>query len=193
MAYLYRHIRQDINQPFYIGIGSNDDYRRANSKHGRNKIWNNIVKKSKYNVEIILDDLTWQEACEKEKEFIALYGRKNNSTGYLCNLTNGGEGTLGYIPSKETLLKRSISLSGPNNPHYGKKFSKEYREKLSKAKLGKHRDPLVMKHLHECLKKKVTNGNIIFNSLSEAALYYKVHQTTITRWINKGLKNLNYL
>ena len=47
MAYLYRHIRQDINQPFYIGIGSNDDYRRANSKHGRNKIWNNIVKKSK--------------------------------------------------------------------------------------------------------------------------------------------------
>ena len=193
MAYLYRHIRQDSNQPFYIGIGSNDDYGRANSKHGRNKIWNGVVKKSKYDVEIILDDLTWEEACEKEKEFIALYGRKDNSTGCLCNLTNGGEGTLGCIPSKETLLKRSISLSGSNNPLYGKKLSKEHKEKLSKAKLGKHRDPLVMKHLHECRKKKVTNGDIIFNSLGEAALYYKVHQTTVTRWISKGLKNLNYL
>ena len=31
MAYLYRHIRLDKNEPFYIGIGSNElnNYKRA--------------------------------------------------------------------------------------------------------------------------------------------------------------------
>ena len=40
MAYLYRHIREDKNEPFYIGIGSDSTYKRANQtkKERRNKI-----------------------------------------------------------------------------------------------------------------------------------------------------------
>ena len=30
MAYLYRHIRLDKNEPFYIGIGSDTNFKRAN-------------------------------------------------------------------------------------------------------------------------------------------------------------------
>jgi hypothetical protein len=190
MAYVYRHIRLDKNEPFYIGIGSNNDYNRANSKHGRNKLWKDIVKKSDYITEIIVDNLNWKDACNKEIEFILLYGRKDNNTGSLVNLTNGGEGTIGYIPSGETIEKRAKKMRGSLNHHYGKKFSVEYRKKLSDAKLGKVRNPLLMKKLHETIRKKITNGEIIFNSLGDAALYYKVHQTTITRWLNKNLKNL---
>lgn len=38
MAYLYRHIRLDKNEPFYIGIGSNKA--RCYTKKTRNKHWN---------------------------------------------------------------------------------------------------------------------------------------------------------
>ena len=96
MPYIYRHIRLDKNEPFYIGIGSDDEgkYKRAYGGD-RNNHWNNIVKNFPYDVEILLDDLSWEEACEKEKEFIQLYGRKDLGNGTLVNLTDGGEGTLG--------------------------------------------------------------------------------------------------
>ena len=55
MAYVYRHIRVDKNEPFYIGIGSGG-YRRANSTKGRNKIWYGIVARTDYEVEIVLDN-----------------------------------------------------------------------------------------------------------------------------------------
>jgi len=41
MAYIYRHIRLDKNEPFYIGIGDNSHegtYPRAHSKKPKNKI-----------------------------------------------------------------------------------------------------------------------------------------------------------
>jgi hypothetical protein len=108
MAYLYRHIRLDNNEPFYIGISATDDnYARAydkSHKHRRNKLWQNITNKTDFEVEILLDNLTHEESCEKEKEFIKLYGRKDLGTGTLCNYTDGGdEGTLGrkYIYSDE--------------------------------------------------------------------------------------------
>ena len=45
--YLYRHIRLDKNEPFYIGIGTKEEryksfemiYKRAFSKKKRNIIW----------------------------------------------------------------------------------------------------------------------------------------------------------
>ena len=108
MPIVYRHIRIDKNEPFYVGIGNNE--KRAYCKKGRNKLWQNIVSKSKYDVEILLQDLTWEQACEKEKEFIYIYGRKDLGKGTLVNMTDGGDGN--------------------NN------FSKETREKISKAHLG---------------------------------------------------------
>lgn len=76
MAYLYRHIRLDKNEPFYIGIGSDCNFQRAYDKNSRNKYWNNISANG-YEVEILINDISWEEACIKEKEFISLYGRKD--------------------------------------------------------------------------------------------------------------------
>jgi hypothetical protein len=114
MAYLYRHIRHDKNEPFYIGIGSDSTYKRAKAKYKgcRNKIWYDVVAKSKYDVEIVFDGIDWGFACEKEKEFIALYGRKDNGSGILANMTDGGEGVLGFsmIRTKESIQKQSNTL-----------------------------------------------------------------------------------
>jgi hypothetical protein len=105
MAIVYRHIRLDTRQPFYIGIGINES--RAYSIKNRNKHWRNIVDKCGYEVQILFDDLTYDKAKEKEIEFITLYGRYNVSKGLLCNLTDGGDGSIGYKPTEEALLKIS--------------------------------------------------------------------------------------
>jgi len=134
MAYVYRHIRKDKNQPFYIGIGSDSNYKRANeSGNRRNKIWNDIVSKSDYVVDIIFDEITWEEACFLEKELIKLYGRRNLETGSLVNLTDGGEGMVGYKMTEEqkafhrqTLSKHRSKTNEINrNLKLGKKLSKE--------------------------------------------------------------------
>lgn len=107
MAYLYRHIRLDKNQPFYIGIGSDDKgkYERANTRTKRNNLWHKIAAKTKYEVEILIDGMDWYEACKKEQEFIKLYGRINNDTGILANLTDGGSGAPGVIMPKDVIQK----------------------------------------------------------------------------------------
>jgi len=135
MAYLYRHVRLDKNEPFYIGIGISPN--RCKSKNNRNKHWKNIVKLTNYRIDILLNNLTWEEACKKEKEFIKLYGRKDLKLGPLVNLTDGGDGGCGYVMSDETKLKMSIANSGENNGFFKKSHSNESKEKMSQSAKGR--------------------------------------------------------
>lgn len=146
MSYLYQHVRLDTNQVFYIGIGSdqNGQHLRAYDKGSRNIIWNRIVKKTEYRVEIIADNISWEHACLFEKKFIDFYGRKNLKRGPLCNLTDGGDGSHGYIATKET--RKKLSEAAKN-----KVFSEEHRNKLKLASTGKN--------LSESSKKKISNAN----------------------------------
>ena len=112
MAYVYRHIRLDKNEPFYIGIGSDEEYKRASTPKNRNIFWKRIVNKTEFEVEILCDNLNWDEACIKEKEFISLYGRKDKNKGSLCNLTDGGEGVYGLKMSNESKKKMSDARKG---------------------------------------------------------------------------------
>jgi hypothetical protein len=127
MAIVYRHIRIDKNEPFYIGKGK--IRHRAYSSFGRSKHWSNIVSKTDYNVEIILDNLTMEEAGIKEKEFIKLYGRIEFG-GTLCNLTDGGDGKEGFKCKLET--KQKISKS-----NFGKKKSEEFKKNVANRLMGK--------------------------------------------------------
>ena len=123
MAVLYRHIRLDTNTPFYVGIGQ--DEKRAYTKKDRNKYWHSIVQKHGYKVHIMLDDLSWEEAQQKEREFIQLYGRKDLGKGGLVNMTDGGEGILGLKHTTKTKVKMR------------KPKSEEHKAKISAALTGK--------------------------------------------------------
>jgi len=127
---LYRHIRPDKDEVFYVGLGKKKS--RAYCKVGRNDIWKKIVAKNNgnYEVEIMLEDLSFEEAKLKEIEFIKLYERIDLGIGTLANLTDGGEGSLGYKPTKETREKQSKALKG----HI---VTLESREKSRKSQLGK--------------------------------------------------------
>ena len=130
MAYVYRHIRLDTMQPFYIGFGSDNSefYKRAYNKTKRNEYWKRIVEKSGYRVDILVDGLTRSDALEKEIEFIKMYGRVNMNNGILCNLTDGGEGTLGSI---RTLEQRTKLKGIMGKWMLGKKHSEETKKKMS--------------------------------------------------------------
>ena len=149
MAYVYRHIRLDKNEPFYIGASSLNDenYERAYNKYRRTSFWKNIAKFG-YDVEIIFDDLSWEEAQKKEKEFIKLYGRKNLNNGTLCNLTDGGEGNLNRKHTEEAKIK--ISEAGKGRTHnIGKKHSIETRIKRSNSLKGIKRSEETKRKLSE--------------------------------------------
>jgi hypothetical protein len=130
MAYVYRHIRLDKNQPFYIGIGSDEKYNRAYNEKHRNKFWKAIASKSDYEVEIILDGLTWDQACAKEIEFIKLYGRRDKRKGCLVNLTDGGEGGNGAIRDSKFRKVVSEKMKGKRNA-LGHKHSEESKKIIS--------------------------------------------------------------
>ena len=132
MAYVYRHIRLDKNEPFYIGIGSDNDYKRAYSTDSRNKYWQNITNKYHYEVDILLDNISTVDAKLKEIEFIKLYKRRLDG-GTLCNITLGGEGANGLVRTKENKDKLSKFFKGKKRP-------KEIGEKISLRLKGIKRD-----------------------------------------------------
>ena len=106
MAYVYRHIREDKNEVFYIGIGTDDKgkYVRAKSKN-RNRYWKRIVDKTNYEIEILFDNISKEDAIKKEIEFIQLYGRRDQNNGTLCNLTDGGEGVVNMSEEGKSVLR----------------------------------------------------------------------------------------
>jgi len=152
MAVLYRHIRLDKNQPFYIGIGKTE--KRAYEKIKRNQFWHNIVAKTDYEIEILFDNLSWDEAGEKEKEFIKLYGKRDDNTGTLVNITDGGGGILGIRHTEES--KRKISESSKNRIR--KPVSIETKEKIKQTLTGRVGANKGFKHSEETkLKLKLFN------------------------------------
>lgn len=160
MAGVYKHIRKDTNKPFYFGIFENQY--RPYEKSRRNDIWDKIVAKTDYEVQIIKEGLTWEEACQMERDLIKEYGRIDKGTGILANLTDGGDGTVGLVRTEEHCDKISKALKGRKlsqdskdkvsqtlkeyfksneNPWKGKKHSEETKQKLSNSHKGKPANP----------------------------------------------------
>lgn len=160
--YLYRHIRDDKNVPFYIGIGSkpsrirgySDEYKRAIDKNGRNAYWKRIVEKTTYAVEILFESNSLDEIIAKEIEFIALYGRERNG-GTLCNLTDGGQSGSGRLYSEEYRKKCSDRMKTSFNPNKGKKLSETHRQRISRSNFGKKISELTKERLRTVRGKKI--------------------------------------
>jgi len=147
VAYVYQHIRKDTNQPFYIGIGSDLNFYRANKFSERNEIWERIKKKTEILVEILHNNIEWGEACKIEIELIKKYGRINNKTGFLSNMTDGGEGTLNKVINEDTRYLLGNGNRGKKRTEESKlkqsevtkgiKKSKSHSEKIRKYRIGK--------------------------------------------------------
>lgn len=135
MAYVYQHIRLDTEEVFYIGIGKTRY--RFRTKQARNDLWYKIVAKAGFRWEILHNNIDWEEATRIEMELIKKYGRINNGTGSLANMTDGGDGNLGLKHSPEALKKISESSKGRAGYWKGKKMPEGTGEKLSKSMKGR--------------------------------------------------------
>ena len=105
---VYRHCTP-CGRIFYIGMGSED---RAYSRHSRNIFWKRIKRKyGGFNVDILARDLSIEQAYELEELLISEYGRRDNGTGILCNLDDGGAGVKGQIIKEKQKKKTSKRFS----------------------------------------------------------------------------------
>jgi group I intron endonuclease len=168
MAYVYKHTRTDKNEVFYIGIGSDSNYDRSIRIYGRNIHWKRIIKQTDYSVEIIEDNLDWAEACVREKYWIKFYGRSNLKNGTLCNMTDGGEGTIGRICNEETRNKIGIKSKE-------KIYSEEYKKKISNSVKGKN-NPMFGRHHSDETKRKISK-----KETGELHFFYGKKKTEITK------------
>ena len=83
---VYLHRRKSDGLPMYVGIGS---IKRAYNFYSRNDYWKNVYSKHGVTVEILHDNLTWDEACSIEIKLIKEYREKYPDS--MTNISCGGE------------------------------------------------------------------------------------------------------
>lgn len=128
--YVYHWINDQINQPFYVGKGCGDRYKRTGKGH-RNIWFMRYINKHKCHPQVIISNLSQKQAFEKQIQTI----RKYKQSGYtLCNLTQGGEGSPHPVITEEYRAKYRQMLKGQNNPNYGNKWTDQQRKHLSELK-----------------------------------------------------------
>lgn len=137
-----------------------------------------------------------------------MYGRINTNTGTLSNLTNGGDGFVGYVLSNKNIENRRKRMIGKkqsisqiqkrnesrkgymhsketklkiSNSHKGKKTSKEHLEKLHKGQILANSKPIIQYDLE---------GNFIkeWQSATIAAKEINLHPTSIRHCVQGKTK-----
>ena len=175
-CYVDVHMKGTDDSVFYVGKGCKY---RSTSKNGRSEYWHRIVEKHGLVVEIVKDQMTFEEANAYEIYLIA----KLRSEGcVLCNLTDGGEGRTGYVLKEET----KIAISKANK---GRKRSEEAKAKMrgNKNAFGAVRSAETRAKMSAS--KKGTN-NIVGRPVSEETRK-KIGESRRKAWIEK--KHLDML
>jgi len=179
-------ITNNINKKIYVGQTSYSLEKRIKqhlkaAKQKQKYLLYRAINKYKienFSWEVIDKCKTKQELFEREKYYIKLLKSKRPN-GY--NLTDGGEGNLGWKPSKATRLKiserakgrvasletrKKISLAGRNRKHSeetkrkiglgskGKKISDKHRKQLIKINTGKKHSEETKRKMSEAKKGK---------------------------------------
>jgi len=124
--YVYKLIDPTMNQPFYVGKGTGDrmyqhvwyhDRLYETTTHNNQLLKNKIRKVLRTAGKVHIQRYVCrseQQAFDIEKALIRRYGRRDNKTGILCNMTDGGEGVSGHIRSeqwREQSRRRQINHS----------------------------------------------------------------------------------
>lgn len=196
--YVYKHTFP--NNKVYIGITKQKPQNRWDNGKGykhNNYIKNAINKYGWSNIEhkILFENLTKEEAEQKEIELIAFYKSNQKNFGY--NIENGGHvncvseetkkklsvANKGKIISKETRQKMS-----KNNARIwlGKKLNNETRKKMSESHIGKKGNNKG-KALKTRKKIMCIETNIIYDSITIASNITKINSTHISE-VCRGMR-----
>ena len=137
MYFLYKHYKD--NQVFYVGIGKQRNnngiskYLRAYDESKRSIAWKEMAKDG-FRFEIVEESADKKFILEREKYWIAFYGRRLDG-GKLVNILPGGN-----LVMEDPIKKRNRMLGNKNR--LGKKFSEKtiklisYKSKGNKNAIG---------------------------------------------------------
>lgn len=150
MAQFYTYIYSCEDVPFYVGKGTGQRAYKHLSGNRDNSHLDRKIKKLRHegvtpDIEVINASneaaAFWLERC-----FIATFGRRDIKTGSLVNMTSGGDGPSGCIPSAATREKIRATLMGRKpTPESiakmvakttGQKRSQETKSRISLALTG---------------------------------------------------------
>lgn len=168
--YVYAYLRKD-GTPYYIGKGTG---RRAWHKHTINP------PKDKSRIVMIETSLSNVGALAIERRLIQWYGRKDNGTGILRNMTDGGEGSSGRIVSDETRSRmRNTKRINP--------MSESAREKLRRVNTGKVWTAEALEKRSKSRSIAVMCEGLYFDSIKSAAKHFNVSKDLIRYRIKSTL------
>lgn len=182
-----------INNKVYIGQTVRSlEVRMSEHKRHNYTAFDKAINKyglENFDVEVINTAKDINELNEKEIYWIKYYNCIAPN-GY--NQCNGGENTLGYHHKEESKKKMSLQrkgvYKGEKNPFFGKHHTKEQREKWSKMRKGlkcltEEQIENFKKLRPQFTPRKVINldTGLIFDTIGEAAAYYNLKGTHISR------------
>ena len=142
-SFVYCYLRSKASStakagtPYYVGIASSAD-RPFHKNH------NAPVPRDRSCVRVMRCGLSWEDACQWERFYIKHFGRVDNGSGILRNLTDGGEGAKGAIRTKEQRERYRLAS-------IGRAHSPEAKAKLSEAKKGKTLSPETKERISQVL------------------------------------------
>lgn len=216
--YVYKHIRLDNNQPFYIGVGKfrknyscdAEKYSRARSTSSRNKTWKGIQSRVGFSVEIIKEDLNKKEASDLEILYIKKYGRIITKDGTLSNYDVGGyynaesRPTIDKIISKYNLdgnlvqtYKSIAEAARSNNISSGRlhdAINKKIKTKQYIYEYGFESKILPIESKYKKVQKLDLDNNILeeYVTLTEASKMNNIPRTTLWGYCNNHRKSKDY-
>ena len=199
---IYLH-RNKINGKVYIGQTCQKPEKRWNYGHGYKncpRFYSAIVSYGWSNFEHIIleDNLTSDEANEKEQYYIKKYNSRNPDLGY--NLTEGGSSLSEYWKTPEHRELQSQNKKLYFKEHPDKKIEnnmhlKEIAQKSAKIRSEKMKENYANQgglfHLNESRKKRIKciETDEIFASLSEASRKYNISVGNISSVIHGKRKS----
>lgn len=173
MAYLYK-TTNNINGKIYIGVSSRDDQRETYL--GSGKFLKAAIKKygrGNFTKEILEEFIDLRSAFVREAEIVN-EEFVNRLDTYNCVIGGGGTGPRELNPafgkrwkhSKKSKALMSEKSSGEKNSSYGKRYTPEESEKISKA-LKQHfaeyqHHSLGTKHKEETKEKMVVKSKALY-------------------------------
>jgi hypothetical protein len=181
--YTYAYLRED-RTPYYIGKGTGDRLYKKGSRVF-------APPKDKSRIIYLKQNLTEEQAFKHEIYMIAVLGRKDLGTGILYNMTDGGDGTSGWVPSEETRKRMSDAHKGENHHNYGKTLSEEHKRKIGKGNKNKILTEETKKRMSDAQKGK-TRSEEHRRNLSEANKNPSEETRRKRSEAQKGEKNHNY-
>lgn len=189
--YVYEYIDPKTNIPFYVGKGKNDRYlyhlKNLNDNtnlHKVNKIKKILSEGGEPIIKLVKTGLTETQSFDFEKKLIEKYGRIDLENGSLVNLSDGGEGQSGWIPSGTYKAKMSELSKGCNNGMFGKKHNEETKNKIREKSTGRKFTILTKKKMSE---NKMGKNNSFYGKKHKKETIELIRQKKVGRFT--GEKN----